>query len=229
MLPIGDVNPRRRVPIITILLILMNVAVFVYELSLSEEALNAFFYAAGVVPYALTQAPGAPPYSTLVTSLFLHGGFMHLIGNMLYLWIFGDNVEDRLGRLGFLIIYLLAGVAASLAQVYMDPTSELPMVGASGAIAGVLGTYIVLHPHARVRTMLMVLVIRVVEMPAWLVLGFWFILQLFDGVASIGATAQGGVAYFAHIGGFVVGLLVGAVLRASRGRPAVTSAPLWRM
>ena len=186
---------------------------------LPDEALNAFLSSAGVVPYALTQS-ASPRYSTLVTSLFLHGGFMHLIGNMLYLWIFGDNVEDRLGRLLYLVAYLLAGVAASLAQVYMDPLSRLPMVGASGAIAGVLGIYIVLYPTARVRTVLMILVIRLVELPAWIVLGFWFVLQLFDGVASIGNTAQGGVAYFAHIGGFVLGLVLGALLRASQIRRA---------
>jgi len=228
MLPIGDVNPRKRFPVITAFLILLNVAVFIYELTLSEEALNAFFYAVGVVPYELTRRAGGAPYSTLFTSMFLHGGFMHLFSNMLYLWIFGDNVEDRLGRLFFLIVYLMAGVAASLAQVYMDPASTLPMVGASGAIAGVLGTYIVLFPHARVRTLLILFFIRYVELPAWIVLGFWFILQLFDGVASIGSMAQGGVAYFAHIGGFVIGLLVGVLIRITRGRQDVTAEPLWQ-
>jgi membrane associated rhomboid family serine protease len=225
MLPIGDVNPRKRFPVITAFLILLNVAVFIYELTLSEEALNAFFYTAGVVPYELTRGAGGASYSTLFTSMFLHGGFVHLFSNMLYLWIFGDNVEDRLGRLFFLIVYLLAGVAANLAQVYMDPTVTLPLVGASGAIAGVLGTYIVLFPHARVRTLLILYFIRYVELPAWIVLGFWFVLQLFDGVASIGNMAQGGVAYFAHIGGFVVGLIVGALIRATRGRDEVTYLP----
>jgi membrane associated rhomboid family serine protease len=227
MLPIGDINPRRRFPVMTVLLILINAAVFVYELTLSSEALDAFFYSAGVVPYLLTQQTSLHALGTLLTSQFLHGGFMHIAGNMLYLWIFGDNVEDQLGRVGFVIFYLLAGVIANLAQVAMDPTSQLPGIGASGAIAGVLGVYLVLYPVNRVRTLLMIFFIRYVELPAWLVLGFWFVLQLFDGVASIGTRSQGGVAYFAHVGGFVTGLLVGLLVRAAIHRDRVTHLPMW--
>jgi len=228
MLPIGDVNPRKRFPVMTIFLILLNVIVFVYELTLSDEALDAFFNSAGVVPYLLTQQTSMHALGTLLTSQFLHGGFMHLFGNMLYLWIFGDNVEDKLGRVGFVIFYLLAGVVANLAQVAVDPTSQLPGIGASGAIAGVLGVYLVLYPVNRVRTLILLFFVRYVELPAWLVLGFWFVLQLFDGVASIGTRSQGGVAYFAHVGGFAVGLLVGWLVRGVSRRDADDWPQSWR-
>ncbi len=153
-------------------------------------------------------------------SLFLHAGWTHLLGNMLFLWIFGNNIEDRLGRLPFLVFYLASGAIAALAQVWIDPTSDVPLVGASGAIAATLGAYIVLYPSARITTLVFLGVfVQLVRVPALIILGLWFGLQLLDGVASLGgATARGGVAFFAHIGGFVAGTLVGVLVR-SLGRP----------
>jgi membrane associated rhomboid family serine protease len=159
---------------------------------------------------------------SVVTSMFLHGGWLHLIGNMLYLWIFGNNIEDRFGRLGFLIFYLAGGVAAVVAQVAVDPTSPIPLVGASGAIAATLGAYLVLFPRARVLALVFLgFFYQLLEIPAVIVLGFWFVLQLVDGIASLGlAGAEGGVAFFAHIGGFVAGVAIGLLVRgrmAARG------------
>jgi len=193
----------------TSLLILSNVVVFIYELTLSEEALDAFFYSAGVVPYLLTHPTGAAPYSTLLTSLFLHGGFTHLIGNMLYLWIFGDNLEDRLGIPLYLLFYFACGVVATIAQIAVDPASDVPMLGASGAIAGVLGGYLVLFPGVRVRGLIFFgYFARMADLSALWVLGFWFVLQVVEGFASLGSLMGGGVAFFAHIGGFVAGLVL---------------------
>jgi membrane associated rhomboid family serine protease len=143
--------------------------------------------------------------------MFLHGGWLHLIGNMLYLWIFGDNVEDRVGHVRFVVLYFAGGIAAALAQVYIAPDARIPMVGASGAIAAVLGAYLVLYPHARVYT-LIPLLFGIIAVPAVLYLGFWFVLQLISGVSSIGASQQGGVAFFAHVGGFVSGIVLVKVL-----------------
>ena len=214
MIPIGDLNPRRHLPLATILIIILNFLVFFYELLLPHDALMGFVLSAGVVPHEVTSSFGVPVIGDFMTSMFLHGGWMHIIGNMLYLWIFGDNVEDRMGRLVYVLFYLAAGVCASLTQVAIDPTSTVPTIGASGAIAGVLGAYLVMFPRTRVRTLVLAFrFVRMVELPAVVVLGLWFILQIFSGLASISAMASGGVAWFAHIGGFVVGLLAGALLR----------------
>ena len=156
-----------------------------------------------------------------MTSQFLHGGWLHLLGNMLYLWIFGNNVEDRLGRLGFLVFYLTGGVLAGLAQVAIDPTSTVPTIGASGAIAATLGAYLVLFPRARVTSLVFLgFFYQLLNIPAVVVLGFWFLLQLVDGFASLGVAQSGGVAFFAHIGGFVLGVLVGFAARNSSTGPA---------
>jgi membrane associated rhomboid family serine protease len=203
---------------VTICLIGLNTLVFLYEVMLPAGARDQFILQGALVPYELTRQFGLPVVGDLLTSMFLHGGWLHFLSNMLYLWIFGDNVEDRMGRLPYLLFYLLAGVAASLAQVAMDPVSEIPSIGASGAIAGVLGAYLVMFPRARVRTLVIVFYfIRFVELPAIVVLGMWFILQIFNGVASIGEVATGGVAWFAHIGGFALGLLAGLLFK-SMGR-----------
>jgi membrane associated rhomboid family serine protease len=174
----------------------------------------------GAVPAYITDPANHPlAFLTLFTSMFLHGGWMHLIGNMLYLGIFGDNVEDILGHFGYLVFYLFAGVVAGLAQVAMAPTSTVPAVGASGAIAGVLAVYLVLYPTAPVRVLVPTfLFMRIARMPAVIVLGLWFVIQLFNGFLSLGmdTMSTGGVAWFAHIGGFVVGLVVGLVLRVTR-------------
>jgi len=214
MIPLRDENRSATVPVVTRALIVANVLVFVYELALGP-ALGGFMFAWGMVPVRLTQAvslgtesPAGPAF-TLVTSQFLHGGWAHLLGNMWYLWIFGDNVEDRLGHARFLIFYLVSGVVASLAHLVTQPASAVPTVGASGAIAAVLGAYAVAYPGARVLTLLPLFpFIQVVALPAVVVLVLWFVFQFFSGALSLAWTAKGGVAWWAHIGGFAFGALV---------------------
>ncbi len=219
MIPIGDLNPRRHFPLATILIIALNVVVFFYQLLLPDEALNRLVLAAGMVPYEVTNRFGVAVVGDLLTSMFLHGGWMHIISNMLYLWIFGDNVEDRLGLPVYAAFYLVAGIGASLAQVAVNPASTIPTIGASGAIAGVLGAYLVMFPKTRVRTLILAFrFIRIVELPALVVLGLWFVLQIFSGLASVTSMATGGVAWFAHIGGFVIGILVGLFYKTQRDR-----------
>jgi membrane associated rhomboid family serine protease len=210
---------NQRVPVVTYALIGINVLAFLFELSLGRD-LDALLMSFGAVPARITSpSSGLLAYVTLLTSIFLHGGWMHLIGNMLYLGIFGDNVEDAMGRSWYTLFYLAAGIAAGLAQVATAPSSPLPAIGASGAIAGVLGVYLVLYPTAPVRVLIPTFFfMRVARLPAILVLGMWFVIQLFNGALTLGVRtmATGGVAWFAHIGGFVAGLLIGAVLRLSR-------------
>lgn len=216
MIPISDELPSRRVPLVTWGLIAVNSLVFVYELLLGP-GVEPFLMAWGAVPAFITDPANHPLAPvTLLTSMFLHAGWTHLIGNMLYLWIFGDNVEDVLGGLGYLLFYLGAGLVAGLAQVLVAPLSRVPGVGASGAIAGVLAVYLVLFPEAPVRVLVPgFYMLRVARVPALIVLGFWFVIQLFNGFLSLGMTtlATGGVAWFAHIGGFVAGLGMGFALR----------------
>ena len=217
MFPIGDDNTGRRgVPVVTYVLIAINVAVFLLELQRG----NAFIEEWAFIPVRFSDNPSAD-WVTLLSAMFMHGGWLHLGGNMLYLWIFGDNVEDRFGSVRFLLFYLACGFAASFAQYAVNPGSAIPNVGASGAIAGVLGAYILMFPKARVDVLLGR---QVVAMPAFVVLGFWIVLQLVSGVGSIAETAQtdretGGVAYMAHVGGFVAGLLLGAVMGGLRRPP----------
>lgn len=213
MLPLRDELPTRRVPVVTIALIAVNVLVFLLEIALElqgEEHLEAFLWTWGTVPWELTHNFGPSPVLTLFTSMFLHGGFLHIGGNMLYLWIFGNNVEDEMGRWQFVIFYFLCGVLAGLAQVAAGPNEKIPAIGASGAIAGVLGAYLVLFPHARVATLVIFgYFARVARLPAALLLGFWFLLQLLNGFVALSSPFQsGGVAWFAHIGGFLAGLLL---------------------
>ena len=201
MIPLRDVIPSRTTPVVTILVIALNALVFLYELSLGPRAQVAFVQFFGVVPAALEPA-------TLVTSMFLHGGWLHVLGNMLYLWIFGDNVEDRLGHGRFAVFYLMCGLAAALAQTVMSPHSIVPMVGASGAIAGIMGAYFVMFPRSRVLTLIpLVIFWEVIELPAIFFLGFWFLMQLASGVGSLSAATQsaGGVAFWAHVAGFAAG------------------------
>ena len=208
MLPIRDANPASRFPIVTVGLIVINFLFFFYELTLiAAGRFDQAIYQMALVPYQVTHTFNGADIVDLFRSMFLHGGWMHLLGNMLYLWLFGDNVEDIMGPGRFIIFYFAAGIAASLAQVAISPNSDVPLIGASGAIAGVLGAYLVRFPRARVLTLLFLgYWIRLVEIRAVWVLGFWFILQLFSGVGSLGVQAGGGVAYFAHIGGFVAGM-----------------------
>jgi membrane associated rhomboid family serine protease len=202
MIPLRDVIPSRTVPVVTIGLIAANALVFVFQLSLPDRELRALFYTYGLVPAAFD-------WPTLVTSMFLHAGWLHIIANMWFLWIFGDNVEDRMGHGRYLVFYLLCGVAAALGQAVIDPESSKPMVGASGAIAGVMGAYFVLYPRSRILTLLPILFfIQIVEVPAIVFLGLWFVFQLFSGVGSVAAHSQaGGVAVWAHVAGFVFGLI----------------------
>jgi len=223
MIPIRDENPPGIVPVATRALIAVNGALFVYELLLGPEVAE-FFFRWGLVPLRVSLAfaegtePPAVPALTFVTSMFLHGGWAHLIGNMWYLWIFGDNLEDRMGRFRFLAFYLLGGLVAAAVQFALHSDSRVPTVGASGAIAAVLGGYAVLFPGARVFTLLPVFpFFQIVPLPAVLVLGLWFVLQFFSGALALGAGASGGVAWWAHIGGFAFGL-VAARLFARRPR-----------
>jgi len=224
VIPLRDRNPTQRTSLITVALIGACVVAFVVELSITasggDAALERFFERWGAVPADITTALDAGNYVSqamlgVLTSMFLHGGWLHLLGNMLFLWIFGNNVEDRLGRIPFLLFYLVGGVAAALTQVVIGPTSHVPLVGASGAIAAALGAYIVLFPGARILSLVFLgFFYQLLEVPSLVVLGFWFVLQLVNGFAAFGAqTAQGGVAFFAHIGGFVLGVVVGLLLR----------------
>lgn len=212
MFPIGDDNSERRgVPVVTYALIAINLAVFFVELQLGDAFITKWAF----IPARFTEDP-AGDASTLISAMFMHGGWMHLGGNMLYLWIFGDNVEDRFGPVRFVLFYVLAGLAATFAQYAVNPSSAIPNVGASGAIAGVLGAYLLMFPKARVDVLLGR---QVVAMPAFIVLGFWVALQLVSGVGSIANTAQtetGGVAYMAHVGGFIAGLALGVVMGGLR-------------
>jgi membrane associated rhomboid family serine protease len=202
MLPIGDDNSSRRtVPVVTYGLIVLNVLFFLVELNSGD----AFIMKWAFVPSRFLDNPAAD-FLTLITSMFMHGGWLHLVGNMLYLWIFGDNVEDRYGKSGFLIFYLLCGLGATALQLAFSLDSNIPNLGASGAIAGVLGAYMLLFPQSRVSVLQGR---RIIPVPALIVIGFWFILQLFSGIGSIAETADtGGVAYMAHIGGFVAGFVL---------------------
>lgn len=202
MLPIGDDDSTRRtVPVVTYLLIVINVLFFLVELTSGD----AFIMKWAFVPRRFL-ANMAAQFPTLFTSMFMHGGWLHLLGNMLYLWIFGDNVEDRFGHVGFLIFYLICGLAATAAQLVFTMNSDVPNLGASGAIAGVLGAYILMFPRTRVSVLQGQ---RVIPVSALIVIGFWFVLQLFSSIGSLGTAAEtGGVAYMAHVGGFIAGLLL---------------------
>jgi membrane associated rhomboid family serine protease len=220
MIPLRDINPTRRFPIITITLIIVNVLIFVYEMTLSDRALYDLIMTAGVIPYQVSHSLGPAVARDMFTSMFLHGGWMHLLSNMLYLWIFGNNIEDVLGPFRFTFFYLVCGILATLAQVLAGPNANVPTIGASGAIAGVLGAYLMLYPQTRVLSIVFVLYfIRFVEVPAIIVLGLWFILQFLNGLTSLNTAPTGGVAYFAHIGGFVAGAALIFILGARRRSP----------
>lgn len=217
MIPIRDINPTPRFPVVTVVLIVLNVLVFAFELLLpSASMLDSFAYTWGLVPNELTQLnPSA--LLTVFTSMFIHGGFTHLASNMLYLYIFGDNIEWALGSVRFLIFYVLCGLGAALGQVLVDPASGVPMIGASGAISGVLGAYLFLYPRAEVETLVFLgLFIRLIKLPALVVLGMWILLQLSSGFLSLGVDATGGVAFFAHIGGFFAGLVMVGLFKRRR-------------
>lgn len=231
MIPLRDVNPAGRHPYVTVGLILVNAAFFFYELSLGPQGLETFLFDSAFVPARMFgDGAGGLGFATgsILLSMFLHGGWMHFLGNMLFLWVFGDNIEDELGHVRFVVFYLAAGYAAALAHAFANPASGLPAIGASGAIAGVLGAYLLLHPKAPIVTLIFLgFFITTTRVPAIVYLPIWFLIQLFSGVASLGAASTvetGGVAWFAHIGGFVAGPLLIFLLRP-RGRKPRTPAP----
>ncbi len=218
MIPIKDINPTERFPFVTVLVIVVNTAVFLYGAFLGQRSEEMFVTYFSLVPARLfspEMAPGGalPAGITIFTSMFLHGGFLHIAGNMLYLWIFGNNVEDAMGSIRFIIFYLLSGVVAAFSHALANTSSLVPMIGASGAISGVLGAYLLLYPRARVLTLVVFgFFVRTVEIPAMYVLGFWFVFQFLSALVSAGT--GGGVAWYAHIGGFVAGMaLIGLFKR----------------
>jgi len=219
MIPLHDDNPTSTRPVLTVALIAANVLAFMYQLSLGPNAGQALVYQFGAIPSVVLgtrslpeQLAVIPPVLSLFTSMFLHGGFMHLIGNMLYLWIFGNNIEDALGRVRFLVFYVLCGFAASFLHILSDVSSVIPAIGASGAISGVLGGYLLLYPHAQVLTLIPLgFFTRLMYIPAGIVLGLWFVFQLISGGISSGE--GGGVAWWAHVGGFVAGMILVGLLK----------------
>jgi len=215
MIPLKDDNPTRTFPFINIALIVANVLVFFYQVSLPPHAAKAFLLANATIPTRIPAYLGGylgfkMAFYPVFTSMFLHGGWMHLLGNMLFLYVFGDNVEDYFGHIPYLIFYLVCGIGSGLTHVLFNLHSSLPAIGASGAISGVMGAYAVLFPRARV---LMLFFIFLIPIPALVVLGYWFVLQFLSGVGELGARAAGGVAFWAHIGGFLIGVLVALVVK----------------
>ena len=215
MIPLKDINPTRTTPFVNIALILANVLVFVYELSLPARAERAFVMANATIPSQFTQFLAGhvgfqSAFEPLFTSMFLHAGLMHLLGNMLFLWVFGDNVEDYFGHVAYLCFYVLCGIASGLVHVLFNLSSPLPALGASGAISGVMGAYILLFPRHRILTFFFIFLIPV---PAFLILGYWFVLQFLEGIGQLGMASRGGVAFWAHIGGFLFGLAITALVR----------------
>jgi membrane associated rhomboid family serine protease len=224
--PLKDDIPSQRTPFVTVGLIAACVLIYFWQASLGPQAGAYAVYSYGFIPAVLltgaelpSELAVLPPAATLLTSMFLHGGFMHLAGNMLYLWVFGNNIEDSMGHGRFLLFYLLCGVAAAFAQALPDPSSEIPMIGASGAISGVLGAYLVLFPHARVHVLIPFGFLLLHTIRAGWLLGFWFVFQLASGLLS--SSAEGGVAFWAHVGGFVAGTALIFVMRDRRR-------PIWR-
>ncbi len=233
LLPLRDINPTERKPFVTIGLVAANVLVFLWQIA---YGLQNSVYAWGFIPSRLFGGADLPvpvagyghliihsdPITTLFTAMFMHGGWLHLGGNMLYLWIFGNNVEDRLGHFRFLAFYLVGGLVATFAHLLTGPSSPLPLVGASGAVAAVLGAYFRLYPRARVKCLLFIVVFfTMIELPASLVLGWWIVIQVINGLLGLGAGVGGGVAWFAHIGGFVAGIALLALMGVkTRTRPS---------
>jgi membrane associated rhomboid family serine protease len=211
MIPLRDEIPTRNIPIINYAFIAINVIVFIFQILLGPYE-EAIVYEFALIPYHFTSGIGLGDITDIFTSMFMHAGLAHIGGNMLYLWIFGDNVEDRMGRVRYIIFYLTGGLVASLAHIITNPGSQIPTVGASGAIAAVLGAYLVLYPQSRVLTLVPLgFFIRMTMVPAVLVLGVWFVLQLFQGVLTIGGPDVGGVAFWAHIGGFISGVVLAKI------------------
>jgi membrane associated rhomboid family serine protease len=233
MIPLKDTTPRRTFPMMTLFLILANAGVFAYQLSLSPHAAQALINTYGLVPHKIQLALAGRRYSpaeafeSLFTCMFLHGGFLHIIGNMLFLWIFGGNVEDRLGSVAYLFFYLLCGIGSGITQVIFSWGSHVPSIGASGAISGVLGAYIIFFPGARILTLVPLIIIWwTFRIPAFIFIGLWFLIQFLSGLSSLDprfAASAGGIAWWAHVGGFLLGSVVAIALRSqprAKCRPA---------
>ncbi len=215
MLPLKDNIPTRTFPFVTIAVIVLNSLIFLYQLSLGRAGEHLFIYSFGAIPYEFSQMTAIVPFRpfpyplSIFTSMFVHGNLLHVAGNMLYLWIFGNNVEDRVGHGRFVLFYLICGAVGALAHIFVSPEATVPMVGASGAIAGVLGAYLLLYPKAKILTLIFFgFFFRMVELPAIVVLGLWIIIQVLNGSQALGLNLPGGVAWFAHIGGFAAGMLL---------------------
>ena len=242
LFPYSDADVRHTsFPFVNVALIGLNVLVFLIELGIggpgmlfgnANQNLSAFFFKWGFIPLELTRGDAfthpvfdvetpLPTYATLVTSMFLHGGFFHLAGNMMFLWVFGDNLEDRVGHLKYLIFYLVAGVAAALTHLAIDPNSQVPLVGASGAISGVMGAYLLMFPFNRIKTLIVMYIITAIEIPAVWLLGLWFAWQLVQGVMSLGVSQNVNIAFFAHVGGFVSGVAIMAAYKLATGQPVI--------
>ena len=216
MFPLYDTARSRKFPFINLILIAANILAYLYELQMGPEALQNFIFTWGLVPARLMGDP-THTWNTIYSSMFLHGGWFHIINNMWVLFIFGDNVEARMGKIRYLIFYLLGGTAAGLLQTYILPTSQVPMIGASGAVAGVLGAYLVLFPRSRVASLVPIFFIfTIIEIPAFIYLLFWFLSQLYSGLFSIQGGAGSGIAWWAHIGGFVFGLMMSFLFAGRR-------------
>jgi membrane associated rhomboid family serine protease len=221
MIPLRDLNRIRRFPAITILLIVANISVFLYQTTLDSQDYLHLVRSAGLIPFQATHHPNTGVARDFLTSMFLHGSWLHLLSNMLYLWIFGANVEDAMGSLRFIAFYLVCGALASLALVATQPETSVPTLGASGAIAGVLGAYLVLFPGARVQTLVFfVFLIRIIEVRAVVVLGIWILLQILYGLSAAGLPRGGGIAYAAHVGGFVAGAVVATLFWIAQRKSA---------
>jgi membrane associated rhomboid family serine protease len=223
MIPLRSSEPHYSRPTVTLVIIALNVAVFLYELSLPSYALNRFIMLEGIVPDRITSAHSIAGYSTILTSMFIHGGFLHIAGNMWFLWIFGRGVEDILGHAKYLALYLLCGFAAAFLHILVNSNSTVPTVGASGAIAGVMGAYLIKFPRAHIVTLVFIVVfITTFDVPAAFLLLYWFAIQFFSGVGSVGysSTSSGDVAWFAHVGGFLAGMaLIMLMGTKQRARP----------
>ena len=212
MIPLRDTQPSYTFPFVTVAIIVLNVAAFLYEFSMDPYELNFFIAHYGVIPTRLQ-------WADVLTSIFLHGGWMHLIGNMWFLWIYGDNVEDILGHSQYLLFYLLCGLAATMVHIAFNADSRVPTIGASGAIAGVMGAYVIKFPHSRITTLVPITIfLTTVDIPAYFILLYWFVIQFFSGVGSVGHShlSQGGVAWFAHVGGFLAGVALILVMRTEK-------------
>jgi membrane associated rhomboid family serine protease len=231
VIPLKDLTPRRSFPVVTLLLITVNVVVFLHQISLTPSAGDVFVRTYGLVPAKISLALAGRHYTMteallpFVTCMFLHGGFLHIVGNLWFLWVFGANVEDRLGSLPYLLFYFAAGIGSGIAQTLFSWGSRVPSIGASGAISGVLGAYVVFFPASRILTLVPLLIIWFTwRIPAVIFIGLWFAVQFLSGISSLGSQSVGGVAWWAHVGGFLIGVVVALMVRSASGPPRRASA-----